>query len=335
MTENRRLRPFPFTPPPQLVADIGGTHSRVALADHGVLRPGSIRRLANAEQDGLESLLGAYMQSHAVSEVSGLCVAAAGPVRGDRLDMTNLDWKIDRNRLRALAGSEAPVVLINDLQAQGHALERIAPSRLRLLVSAATSEADANTASAARLVVGIGTGFNAVAVHRARGTLLVPASECGHAHLPAQARDERAFARALASENGLATVEEALSGRGLEAIHRWRTGTDGKAAEISAALDAGDAEARATAALYARLMGRALADLALTHLPFGGIYLIGGVARAMAPHLPGLGLAQAFCEMGRQAALMEQFAIHLIDDDYAALTGGAVYLEDITASQRG
>ncbi|MCC5988105.1 MAG: glucokinase [Pararhodobacter sp.] len=335
MTETRRLKPFPFTPPPQLVADIGGTHSRVALADHGVLRPGSIRRLENAGQGGLEPLLEAYMQAHAVSDISGLCVAAAGPVRGDRLVMTNLDWTIDRDRLRALAGGDVPVLLINDLQAQGHALDRIAPARIRPLVSSALATDETGAASAARLVVGIGTGFNAVPVHRAGGGLVVPASECGHAHLPAQARDERAFARALASEHALATVEEALCGRGLEAIHRWRSGTDASAAEISAALDAGEAEARATAALYARLLGRALADLALTHLPFGGIYLFGGVARAMAPHLPGLGLAQAFCEMGRYAALMEQFSIHLIEDDYAALAGCAAFLENVTAGQRG
>lgn len=325
MTETRRLKPYPYTPPPQLVADVGGTHCRVALADHGVLRPGSIRRLANADQNGLEALLGAYMQANAVPEVSGLCVAAAGPVRGERLAMTNLDWVIDRQHLRALAGNAAPVALINDLQAQGHALDRIAPSRIRQLVPAAGGEARA--APATRLVVGIGTGFNAVAVHRADDSLLVPAAECGHAHLPAQARDERAFARALAAEHGLATVEEALSGRGIEALHRWRSGQALSAAEFSAALDAGEAETRATAALFARLLGRALADLALTHLPFGGIYLIGGVARALAPHLPGLGLAQAFCEMGRQAALMERFAIHLIDDDYAALAGCAAFLE--------
>lgn len=330
MTETRRLTPFPYTPPPQLVADIGGTHSRVALADHGVLRPGSIRRLANADQDGLEALLAAYMQAHAVTELSGLCVAAAGPLRGETLVMTNLDWVIDADGLRALAGDGACVALINDLQAQGHALDRIAPARIRRLVPAA-AEPDSNAAT--RLVVGIGTGFNAVPVHRMGDALLVPAAEYGHAHLSAQARDERAFARALASEHALATVEEALSGRGLVALHHWRRGTTLRAAAISAALDAGEAEARATAALYARLLGRALADLALTHLPFGGIYLIGGVARALAPHLPELGLAQAFCEMGRQAALMERFAIHLIDDDYAALAGCAAYLE--TGMPRG
>ncbi len=325
MTDSRRLKPYPFTPPPQLVADIGGTHSRVALADHGVLRPGSIRRLANADQTGLEALLGAYMQANAVTELSGLCIAAAGPARAGRLAMTNLDWVIDAKALRALAGDGARVLLINDLQAQGYALDRIAPGRMRLLVPAASPAAP--EAGAARLVVGIGTGFNAVAVHRAGAGLMVPAAEAGHVHLPVQARDERAFARALASEHGLATTEEALSGRGIEALHRWSSGKALTAAAFTAALDTGEVEARATAALYARLLGRALADLALTHLPFGGIHLIGGVARAMAPHLPGLGLAQAFCEMGRHAGFMEQFAIHLIDDDYAALAGCAACLE--------
>ena len=325
MTEARRLKPFPYTPAPQLVADIGGTHSRLALADHGVLRPGSIRRLANADHGGLAEILTAYMSAQAVVDCAGLCVAAAGPVRDERLTLTNLGWTIEAAALHDLVGG-APVHLLNDLQAQGHALDALPPGHLRALVMAA--DPVARPSQETRLVVGIGTGFNTAVVHPLARGALVPPAEAGHVHLPAQDREERAFARALAARHGLATVEEALSGRGLEAIHEWRTGQALGAARITAALDAGETEARATGALFARLLGRALADLALTHLPWGGIYLIGGVAQALGPHLPGLGLAGALCQMGRQSALMENFAVHLVQDDYAALAGCARYLEN-------
>lgn len=324
MTETRRLKPYPLTPAPQVVADLGGTHCRLALADHGMLRPGSIRRLAVSGHDGLHPILADYIQAQAVPDIAGLCIAAAGPVRDGRIDMTNLGWTIQAASLRDLAGA-APVHLLNDLQAQGHALGAILPGHLRALVSAAQPVAD--PARECRLVVGIGTGFNAAVIHPMARGVLVPPAEAGHVHLPVQDRDERAFARALAARHGLATVEEALSGRGLEAIHLWLTGTARDAAAIAAALDAGEEAARATGGLFARLLGRALADLALTHLPWGGIFLVGGVARALGPHLPGLGLTGAMCQMGRQAGLMEQFAVHLVNDDYAALAGCARFLE--------
>ncbi len=74
------------------------------------------------------------------------------------------------------------------------------------------------------------------------------------------------------------------------------------------------------------MLGTVSGNLALTQLPFGGIYFAGGVARAFAQHFDALGFAQAFRDKGRFAPLMERFAVHVIEDDYAALTGCACYL---------
>lgn len=324
MTDTRRLQPFPYTPAPQLVGDIGGTNARLALADHGVLRPGSIRRIAVAGQNGLPAVLRDYMAAQAVSECAGLCLAVAGPVRDGRVEMTNLGWVIEAEALRDLVPN-GPIHLLNDLQAQGHGLDAVLPAHMTTLI-APPAMAEPERALT-RLVVGIGTGFNAAVVHPLAQGVLVPPAEAGHVHLPTQDRDERAFARSLAARHGLATVEEALSGRGLEALHAWTSGATLTAADIAAGLAAGEPAARQTGALYARLLGRALGDLALTHLPWGGIYLIGGVARALAPHLPDLGLATAMRQMGRYSALMERIGLHLVRDDNAALLGAARHLE--------
>jgi glucokinase len=74
-------------------------------------------------------------------------------------------------------------------------------------------------------------------------------------------------------------------------------------------------------------MGQMLADLALIHLPYGGIYLIGGMARAMTPHFDRFGLAASFREARRVDLLQKDFTVTVVEDDYAALTGCAVYLE--------
>lgn len=314
----RPLKPWPFTPAPQLVADIGGTNTRVALADAGVPRAGSIRKYPNAGRAGLSEILRQYLRETATPETVGVCVAVAGPVRDGVARMTNLDWEITAADLAEVGGTDR-VAILNDLQAQGHALASLEARHLRCLMPGRAAPP-----GAVQLVVGAGTGFNAAPVHHLPSGSHVAASECGHIHLPRHGDDEEALARHLAAQHGIASIEEVLCGRGLVALHHWVSGQDLAGDALTAAIARG--EAHQTGALYARLMGRALATLALVHLPFGGIFLIGSVARAMAPHLVALGMGDAFVQMGRFSAMMEEFPIHVVEDDYAALLGCAAYL---------
>lgn len=320
-----RTQPARTPPAPVLVADIGGTNTRVALADGTVLRQGSIRRFRNAGQPALGPILAGYLRDLGSEPCAGLCVAVAGPVRDGAAQMTNLDWRISAPDLAEELGLPR-VLLLNDLQAQGHALAGLQPRALVPILPGPQAEPGAS-----RLVVGAGTGFNAAPVHYAHGRTVVPPSECGHIHLPRHGETEEALARHLAARHGLATVEEALCGRGLVTLHSWLNGTDLAGDAIMAALEAGDAAALRTGRLYARLMGRTLATLALTHLPWGGIYLIGGVARAFAPHLAALGMGQAMAEMGRFSDLMGSFPVWSVQDDYAALAGCAAALAESPA----
>ena len=98
-----------------------------------------------------------------------------------------------------------------------------------------------------------------------------------------------------------------------------------------AALDMGDPVATHAATLYTRILAQTLADLALIHLPYGGIYLIGGMARAMTPHFARLGLSGHFREPRRVDLLENDFSITVVEDDFAALTGCAAYLAAQTA----
>jgi glucokinase len=312
-----------MTDAPNLVADLGGTNTRVALADGPALRDGSIRRFRNADHAGLDAVLRAYVAETGVAVLSGACVAVAGPVRDGQAHMTNLDWAMDEALIAHATGARR-VALINDLQAQGHALGHIAPEHLREVVAGSGARGDA-----AQLVIGIGTGFNAAPVHEAAGMRVVAPSECGHITLPVRSADDLALAQHLKAQHGFAAVEEALSGRGLVALHGWLGGRAQDAAGIVAGLDAGETQAEATGRLFARLLGTVTGDLALIHLPFGGIYLIGGVARAFGQHLARLGFAEAFRDKGRFGDFVATFPVRVVEDDYAALTGCAAHLESL------
>ena len=311
-----------------LVADIGGTNTRVALALGEVVQAGSIRRYANAGFADLESVLRLYLQEEGQTQVAGVCVAAAGPVRNGVASMTNLDWTITADGLRAATGA-AQTAILNDLQAQGHALGRIAPEHLRPVI------AGPKKTGGAMLVVGLGTGMNAAPVHETPWGRVVAASECGHISMPVRTDEDHRLARFVAEvgphAHGFAGVEDVLAGRGLERVyafvaHEAGITADKRGADIMSDVAQGEALAVKAAQLYVHLLGQELGNLALIHLPFGGLYLIGGVARALQPYFDQMNLAAHFRDKGRFAEFMGNFSVEIVEDDYAALTGCAAYL---------
>jgi glucokinase len=312
-----------------LVADIGGTNTRVALAEGTRLLPNTVRRFRNAEYPGLESVLTAFLAAEGGVDCAGACVAVAGPVHDGRATLTNLDWTIDSASVARAARAET-VAVLNDLQAQGHALGRIDPANLRGVISG-----NASDACAAQLVIGVGTGFNIAPVYEANGARFVAAAEAGHANMPIRTPEDFDLCRYLETAHGVPGIEDVLSGRGLERLYAWlgeRRGTPGemRAADIMAAAEAGsDARATEAVATFVHFLGTVAGNLALTLLPFGGIFLAGGVARAIAPYLGTHGFEAAFRDKGRFAGFMQNFSVSVVEDDFAALTGSAAYLDQI------
>ncbi|MEV8465416.1 glucokinase [Fluviibacterium sp. DFM31] len=306
-----------------LVADIGGTNTRVALVKEDATAPHSVARFRNAEFPSLEAVLDRYLTDLGRPLCTAACVAVAGPVRNGVGRMTNLAWEMDSERLCAATGA-AHGYVINDLEAQGHALENVAT---RCLMGKPMPQETDET----RLVVGLGTGFNAAPVHAGEGAqyTVVP-SECGHISLPVWDETSMALAMELAAVHEFASVEEALSGRGLMAVHAHVAGDAAWATtvELIAALQEPEVRDvdRDTMRLFCQLLGRVLGDLALVHLPFGGIYLIGGLARAVSPFFVEGTLPEAFADKGRFREFMADFSLYLVEDDYAALTGCARYV---------
>ncbi|MHA7874572.1 glucokinase [Roseivivax sp.] len=313
---------------PQLavVADIGGTNTRVALAEAGKVRTETIRRYRNAQETGLDAVLVHYL-SEVAARPEAACVAMAGPVRDGVGKLTNLDWVVNRASIAEATGA-GTVAVLNDLQAQGHALDALAPE-----VLTPVRPGQPASARAAKLVVGVGTGLNAAPVYHLGGQTLVPPSETGHVSLRATTPEDLALRDWVAERHPMPGFEDVLSGRGFERIYAYFCHAEGagdpKSADaIMADLDS-DPRARRTVDTFTRLLGAYVGDLALITLPFGGVFLCGGVTQHFAPHLTGPGFAEAFCDKGRFSEFMRQFPVHIVTDDYAALTGCACHLDEL------
>lgn len=312
-----------------ITADIGGTNTRVALADGVHVRADSIRRFRNSEYSGLAEVLETYLQEFAGEKPYAASAAIAGPVRDGKGTLTNLDWTIDRDLLIDVTGAEIASV-INDLQAQGHALEQLSESNVHPILAGQSA-----SPQSARLVVGVGTGFNAAPVYRTEAMTVIPPAEFGHADLPAATKNAQDFANHFAEKHGFCSIENALSGRGLGNIYAWQAERAGsasrkQAAEVMASChDGSDPIAQDTVRFFVEMLGMVCGNIALSTLPFGGIYLVGGVSRAVTPYLSEFGFTESFQAKGRFSDFMTQFPVHMVDDDYAALTGMAALLHEL------
>lgn len=306
-----------------LVADIGGTNTRVALANDRIVDQNTVRRFSNADAADFATVLRRYLEETQIDAgtLDGACAAGAGPVQHGAVTLTNLDWRISPEILQDTLGT-SHVAVLNDLQAQGFAVGYAAQGTVDTLTPGAS-----DPQSQTKLVVGVGTGFNAAPIFETAAGRMVMPSESGHIALPELDDATSKVIAYLEEKYGFPSVEEALSGRGLTQVDAAVNDTEGRdAPALMADLEAGDASAADAIRTVVALLGAVVGDLALITLPFGGISLVGGVTGHLAPWFEPFGLLDAMRAKGRFGNFMEQFGVEVVTDDYAALTGCAVHL---------
>ncbi|MEY8842666.1 glucokinase [Cribrihabitans sp. XS_ASV171] len=278
----------------RLVADIGGTNARLAIAQAGAVRPGSERRYANDGFAGFEDLAARYLSETQPGPLSEIVVAVAGPVGPGTAQLTNRGWGFDAAALAHRFGAPQ-VLLMNDLAALGQALGSLGAGGLRTVC-----EGDDSGGTQA-LVAGIGTGFNTSLVLFRGGDAFCARAETGHVSLP------HPVAAALKDRFGDAapdfpTVEECFSGRGFARLQ----GTSGE--DITG--------------FYGHLIGLLARELRLAFMPDAGLYFAGSVARAILTDGGATAFGAAF-HAPAPVPLGAPPPVRMIMDDMAALKGCA------------
>lgn len=276
------------TDSPVLVADIGGTHCRLALARPGGLRPQlEDLRVVPTPRGTLDATLREYLLDVRVERLAGIAVAAAGRVRRlaarTWVSLTNASLSIERESLAAMAGGRG--WLLNDLAAVAAALPLLDSDDLRPFGPSRTS------VPGTRLVVGIGTGFGAAALSLAGETL---DGEAGHADLPATTAEEREWL-ARPSPHARVSVEDLLSGPGLLRLYETRSGRH--CTEIATLIEhwrAQEPAALETFAMFSTWLGRVVGNLVLSLGAWGGVYLIGGVVSGLGEALDAAAFRRGF-----------------------------------------
>jgi glucokinase len=307
-----------------LCADIGGSNTRLALAERTPAGLDLIAResYVNAEANGLAELMRRFLSRSEAPAAA--CLAVAGPTDGTLVTLTNLDWTIDARQLSLEFGF--PVRLVNDFEAVVWGLEAVPSARLVVL------QAGQSVPQAPRLALGPGTGLgvaHSVWLDDRYGPL---PGEGGHVAFAPADVEQIALLNFLQAKFGRVSAERILSGPGIADLYAFCRTASGRpvkrqrtAAEVSAAaLDGSDPIAVWAMRLFVRILGQTTGDLALITGARGGVYLAGGIPPRILSLLEGDEFLNGFRGKGRFSAAMRNVPVHVVTDPDIGLKGAAL-----------
>ena len=310
----------------RLVCDVGGTRTRFALADAGG-RLQALQELKTEDFSDFQDAAAAYLAGRdaALAHPATAAVAIAGPAEREVAVLTNAAWRIAPAEAAAALGLEA-LRLVNDFEAQAHALPWLAPEDLVQIGGGELRE------NGNRVVLGPGTGLGAAALVGGRaGRLVAVPGEAGHTTLPAMTDEEAEIVGRLRRRFGHVSAERALSGPGLETLYQVLdesgsgaaegAGQRPNAADIAALAASGDRIAAAALSHFSAFLGTVAADLALTFWADGGVYISGGVIPRLGPAFDGAGFRRRFEDKGRFRRDLSDFPTFLVTHPNLGLLG--------------
>lgn len=280
----------------RLIADIGGTNARFALAGPDGLR--DVQILSVAAFPDFAPALAAYVDGRGA--VDSAAIAAAGPRDGNSVRLTNAPWLIEAGAAsRALGG--APVRVLNDLEAVALGLPALAAGEAEPIAPGSVQP------GAPMLAANIGTGFGAaVAVPAGRGWIAL-GTEAGHMSLTPATPGEESLLR------GLRSVEDAFSGPGYARVFGARVQEGGETVH-PVGIEAGGEDRR----LYSRIFGRVVGDLVLATGSWGGVWLCGGVVTDFGRIFDVDEFLRAFRRKGKMSERMQRVPVSRITIDAPA-----------------
>jgi glucokinase len=325
-----------------LAGDIGGTKTLIQVAE---VRGSDVEvlhraRFASQDYEDFSAVLHDYiaqLPAKLGNDISSACFGIAGPIHGSeqgtrRARVTNLPWQLDEAQLQSQL-QLSRVDLINDFYATACGIEALRADDLAVLHPGTAH------ANAPRLVVGAGTGLGVAQLMWCDGRYRAFPSEGGHIHFAPTDSEQTELLDHMKSCYDRVSYERLVSGKGLASIYRFLLqrgqsindpehvalleSTD-PAAAISEQARRGDDLAQQALSMFLAIYGAVVGDLALLSLPYGGIYVAGGIAPKLLAEMRSGSFMAAYGRKGRMSSLVEQMPIYVVMNQDVGLLGATL-----------
>lgn len=313
-----------------LLADIGGTNARFALASSDTslpaLLPDSVQVFSVADFPSLADAARHYLDLIKAAPSQGV-FAVAGRVDGDEARITNHPWVISAERTRIALGL-TQLRLVNDFAAQAMAVSLLHPADV-VAIGGVRWNGWNDRGDRTYAIIGAGTGLGVGALLRRDGRYYPLQTEGGHVSFAPGTPEEIEVLQRLSGEFGRVSNERLLSGSGLVNLHRALSQIAGEdpgplqPQDITAMAREGDARCLRAIDVFCAVFGAAAGDLVLTLGAWDGVFLPGGLVPKLMPWLAHSGFRQRFEHKGRFSPTMARVPTLAVTHAQPGLLGAA------------
>ena len=303
-----------------LIADIGGTNARFAVAQDGRFDHLSVLRTAGYPT--MQAAARAFLAGlPAGLNVSRAALDVAGPVSGDEVSLTNGAWSFSIAAARSELGL-TELRVFNDFAATAMGIPHLGPAD-SIKIGGGNRVEHGPIA-----VIGPGTGLGVgCLVHGPDGWVVSP-GEGGHATMPAATREESRIIDLLRDRWGHVSAERVLSGQGIRNLYEAVCILSGQTSrgladrEITAAALAGeDATCEQAVDLFCAMLGTVAGNLAMTLGATGGLFVTGGILPRFPDRFVASGFRERFESKGRLSSYLRSIPAYLVVHPNPALVG--------------
>ena len=310
-----------------VVADVGGTNARFALAevdDGQVLSVGESVTMLTAEHASFQTAWQAFERQSGGSLPLALALSFAGPVGGEVLKLTNNPWVIRPALMEDRLGVTR-FTIVNDFGAIGHAVAALGDEHLRHV----RGPDGPLPATGMTTIVGPGTGLGVAQLLRTDHDYHVVETEGGHIDFAPLDPIEDQLLDFLRHRHRRVSIERVASGQGLANLYEVLAGIEGEAlvsrdnkALWAAAIDGSDPIAVAALDRFFLSLGAVAGDLALAH-GANAVVIAGGLGYRLRDRFATSGFADRFIAKGRFERRMQAIPVKLVIHPQPGLYGAA------------
>ncbi len=323
-----------------LLADIGGTNARFALAEVTAAVPlleDSVQEYTVGSFPSLAEAARHYLRETGSSARNGV-FAVAGRVDGDEARITNHPWVISLTRTRAALGFDE-LMLVNDFAAQAMAVSLLTPADVVVIGGVRWVPAPL-TQSRTYAVIGPGTGLGVAGLVIRDGKRHALETEGGHASFSPGTPEEIEILQKLSEQFGRVSNERLICGPGLVNLYRALSEIEGEdpgpllPEDVTARAAAGDPRCMRTLDVFSAVFGAISGDLVLTMGAWDGVFLTGGLVPKLLSSLQHSGFRQRFEHKGRFSPAMARVPTLANIHPRPGLLGAAAYAVEAHGPRR-
>lgn len=324
-----------------LSGDIGGTKARFQFSTYedGKLTCIGVKRYASKDYHDILIFITKFMEEigEPITRIDAACFAVAGPILDGRVQLTNLPWGIDEAEV-SKALNIKKVRLLNDFCASGYGIDALTEEQLYTLQLGRPQE------HAPKAIIGAGTGLGVAVMNWVNKGYTVMSTEGGHVDFAPTDDIQMELLSYLRKKYHRVSSERVLSGQGLVNIYRFVrdhpifneeenpdlryeiTVSDAAAAIYKFATENKDPLAIRALTIFTQVYAAQVGNLALTVLPFGGLYIAGGIAPKILNQLKSDMFNERYFDKGRMSQLLTHVPLHVVLDPGVELKGAAMYV---------